>query len=232
MSALLVVGTDTEVGKTVLVAAVAAYWQRYCGDRPFGLLKLVQTGVGDRELYEQLFGSAPHLQLAAPVTFATPAAPPIAAALAGETVDLQPVWEALAQLQAACEFTLVEALGGLGSPVTAELTVADLAALWKLPVVLVVPVKLGAIAQVVANVALARQAGVALRGIVLNCVGPEALENLDLWAPQDLILQLTQVPILGVIPHLATPTDLSELARAASDLELEALLPMGVGIAR
>ena len=37
------------------------------------------------------------------------------------------------------------------------MTVADLAAAWHLPVVLVVPVKLGCIAQAVANVALARQ---------------------------------------------------------------------------
>lgn len=235
MSALLITGTDTEVGKTVLTTALAAYWLRYCGDRPGGLLKLVQTGVGDRELYAQLFGNAPNLQVAAPVTFETPAAPPIAAALAGETVDLQPVWEALAGLQEACDFTLVEALGGLGSPVTEELTVADIAALWKLPVVLVVPVKLGAIAQVVANVALARQAGVTLRGIVLNCVQPEAEANLDLWAPQELLVRLTQVPVLGFVPHVAQPTDLGELTRVASDLELETLLPLlplGGGVAR
>ncbi|MEO0947437.1 MAG: dethiobiotin synthase [Cyanobacteria bacterium J06641_5] len=226
MPALLVTGTDTEVGKTVLVTALAAYWQHYCGDRPGSLLKLVQTGVGDRELYERLFGDVPCLQLAAPVTFETPAAPPIAAALAGETVDLQSVWAALAGLQETCDFTFVEALGGLGSPVTEELTVADIAALWKLPVVLVVPVKLGAIAQVVANVALARQAGVDLRGIVLNCAQPQAEAKLDLWAPRELLVRLTQVPVLGLIPHLDQPTDLGRLAQVASDLELETLLPL------
>jgi len=60
---------------------------------------------------------------------------------------------------------LVEALGG--SPVSEEFTVADLAE-WR-PTVLVVPVKLGAIAQAVANVALARPSRVHLKGIVLNC---------------------------------------------------------------
>lgn len=225
MPALLLTGTDTDAGKTVLAAALAAYWQRYCGDRPLGLLKLMQTGVGDRELYARLFGSMPQIRLETPVTFETPAAPPIAAALAGETIDLQPVWEAIARSQETCEFTLIEALGGLGSPVTEELTVADLAALWKLPAVLVVPVRLGAISQAVANVALARQAGVVLRGIVLNCQQPEAAANLGLWAPADLISRLTQMPILGVMSHLAGPMGLGELARVASDLELEALLP-------
>ena len=235
MPALLVAGTDTGVGKTVLATALAAYWYRYCGDRALGLLKLMQTGVGDRELYAQLFDRAPQIQLAASVTFETPAAPPIAAALAGESIDLQPIWETLAQLQDTCAFALVEALGGLGSPVTEELTVAELAAMWKLPVVLVVPVKLGAIAQAVANVALARQVGVVLQGIVLSCAQPEAIANLDLWAPRELIVRLTRVPILGVIPHLASPTDLGELARVASDLELETLLPplpLGGGVTR
>jgi dethiobiotin synthetase len=29
LNALLVVGTDTEVGKTVVTSALLAYWQRY-----------------------------------------------------------------------------------------------------------------------------------------------------------------------------------------------------------
>jgi len=75
---------------------------------------------------------------------------------------------------------LVEALGGLGSPVSEEFTVADLAE-WRLPTVLVVPVKLGAIAQAVANVALARPSRVHLKGIVLNCVQLVHSKKLPTW---------------------------------------------------
>ena len=231
MTALLLTGTDTEVGKTVLTAMLAAYWQKYCCDRPLGILKLLQTGRGDKELYEELFGSSSQIDLAAPVVLETPAAPPIAAALAGERIDLQPIWEALARLQQTQTMTLVEALGGLGSPVTEELTVADLAALWRLPTVLVVSVRLGAISQAVANVALARQAGVELRGIVLNCQHPEARHNLDLWAPVELLVRLTQVPILGTIPYLTSARDVAALVQGASNLDLEAMLPLEVGLA-
>jgi dethiobiotin synthetase len=108
--------------------------------------------------------------------------------------------------------------------VTHELTVADLARDWRLPVVLVVPVKLGAIAQAVANVALARQSGVHLKGIVLNCVQACSDEEIADWTPIDLIQSLTNVPVLGVLPHLADPTDLTKLAQVASNLDLERLL--------
>ncbi|MEO8892722.1 MAG: AAA family ATPase, partial [Coleofasciculaceae cyanobacterium] len=107
--------------------------------------------------------------------------------------------------------------------ITHELTVADLARDWRLRVVLVVPVKLGAIAQAVANVALARQSGAHLIGIVLNCING-AEEAIADWAPVELIESLTNIPILGTIPHLADPNDLSKLAQVASNLDIERLL--------
>jgi dethiobiotin synthetase len=109
---------------------------------------------------------------------------------------------------------------------THETTVADLAWDWRLPGVLVVPVRLGAIGQAVAHVALARQSRIHLKGIVLNCAQPRSAEEIASWAPADLIQSLTQIPVLGVIPHLSDPTDLQQLTRAASDLELERLLPL------
>jgi dethiobiotin synthetase len=159
-----------------------------------------------------------------PLHFQTPVAPPVAAEREGRTVELGRVWQALNRLQQQRQWVLVEALGGLGSPVTHELTVADLARDWRLPVVLVVPVKLGAIAQTVANVALSRSSNIQLKGIILNCVRPCSDEEIADWTPIGLIESLTNVPVLGILPHLADPTDLSKLAQVASDLDLERLI--------
>jgi dethiobiotin synthetase len=225
MTPLLIVGTDTEVGKTVLTTALVAYWQTYHSLADLGLMKLVQTGVGDRELYQTLFKLSQSPETLAPLCFDTPVAPPVAAEREGRTVDLGRVWQALCLLQQARKFVLVEALGGLGTPVTEELTVADLARDWGLEAILVVPVQLGAIAQAVANVALARQSKVKLKGIVLNCRQAESEPRLDDWTPISLIQSLTQVPILGVLPHLNDPNNLTKLAKFASNLDLERLLP-------
>ncbi|MBR8840904.1 MAG: ATP-dependent dethiobiotin synthetase BioD [Stigonema ocellatum SAG 48.90 = DSM 106950] len=229
MKTLLITGTDTEAGKTVLTTALAAYWQKYCSNRSLGIMKPMQSGVGDREWYQKLFVLSQSLEEITPLYFQAPLAPPIAAARENRTIDLAVVWQTFTALRSRHDFLLVEALGGMGSPVTDELTVADLAGAWQLPTVLVVPVKLGAIAQAVANVALARQLGVQLVGIVLNCVQPRTETEIADWTPVDLIQSLTNTPILGCLPHLENPADLDKLAKVASELDLERLLPLAKG---
>lgn len=226
MKALLIAGTDTDAGKTVVTSALAAYWLRYQPTRRLGILKPIQTGVGDREHYSQMFGY--DLAEVNPVSYAAPLAPPLAAAQEGKIVDLERVWQGFEAMCQTHDFVLVEGLGGLGSPVTHETTVADLAWDWQLPVVLVVPVKLGAIGQAVANVALARQCRLHLKGIVLNCIQPCSTEDIANWAAPELMQSLTQVPVLGCLPYLDYVCDRTTLAQAAATLDLEQLLP-GVG---
>lgn len=225
LNALLVTGTDTEVGKTVLTTALAAYWQKYHYSRSLGIMKLMQSGEGDREWYQKLFSLDQSPEELTPLYFQAPLAPPIAAAKENKTIDLAKVWQTFTALRQRRDFLLVEALGGLGSPVTNELTVADLAGEWHLPTVLVVPVKLGAIAQAVANVALARQLRVNLKGIILNCVQPRTNEEIADWTPTELIQSLTYIPVLGCLPYLDNLTDLEKMAQIASNLDLERLLP-------
>ncbi len=224
MNALLITGTDTETGKTVLTTALAAYWQKFVSPS-LGIVKPIQAGIGDRELYSQLFAIHQSIDEINPLYFDAPLAPPIAAAKEGRTIDLGLVWQKLEQLKSTRDWVLVEALGGLGSPVTYEFTVADLASEWRLPTVLVVPVKLGAISGAVANVALARLKGVQLKGIVLNCVQPVSEAQISDLTPLDLIQSLTNIPVLGCLPYLENPANLDELAQVAANLDLERLMP-------
>lgn len=78
MNALFIAGTDTDAGKTVLTCALAAYWQTHCSPQSLGILKPLQTGVGDRELYHQLFGQEFGLTIDElnPLHFDAPLAPP------------------------------------------------------------------------------------------------------------------------------------------------------------
>ena len=76
MTTLFIVGTDTEVGKTVVTSAIAAYWQTHHPIESLGLIKLIQTGIGDREHYQKLF---PDLEIVNPLRYDTPVAPPVAA---------------------------------------------------------------------------------------------------------------------------------------------------------
>lgn len=197
MNALLIAGTDIGVGKTVLATAIAAYWQRHCASRQLGILQPLSHR-------DEAHGYEAHKY---------------------EEVQLDQVWQQFETLMQTHEFVLVESSGGLGSPVSYETTVADLAWDWRIPAVLVVPVQPGAIAQAVANVALAQQARVHLKGIVLNCVQSCQAQELEDWAAIDLLQSLTRKPVLGRIPYLKDPTDLSKLTQAASNLDLERIMP-------
>jgi dethiobiotin synthetase len=220
---LLITSTDTEAGKTVLTAALAAYGRKYHPNQNWGILKPIQCGAGDREFYSELFDrSIPDIN---PIYLDSPLAPPIAAAAAGVHIDLKLAWQAFQQMRQQHDLTLVEAIGGLGTPITDELVVADLARDWRLPAVLVVPVKLGSIGSAVANVALAKQYNVQLRGIVLNCTHPLSTAEIANLAPSELIQSLTSTPVLGCLPYLPDLHNLNLLAAAAANLELEILLP-------
>ncbi|MDH6099545.1 dethiobiotin synthase [Anabaenopsis sp. FSS-46] len=223
LNTLFITGTDTDAGKTVLTTALAAYYQKYYPQRTWGIMKPIQSGTGDRELYQRLFSLQQSSEEITPLYFNAPLAPPIAAAKENRSVDLALVWQAFTQLRSQRDFVFVEALGGLGSPITDELTVADLAGDWHLPTVLVVPVRLGAIAQAVANVALARQSKVHLKGIILNCVQPRNEEEIADLTPSDLIQSLTNTPVLGCLPYLDNLADLDQLAHVASTLQWERL---------
>ena len=221
LNTLLIAGTDTDAGKTVITAAIAAYWQKYYPQRTLGMMKPIQSGLGDRELYQTLFNLDQSPEEITPLYFQAPLAPPIAAAKENRQIDLAIVWRTLLALQKQRDFVLVESLGGLGSPITDELTVADLAGEWRLQTFLVVPVRLGAIAQAVANVALARQHKINLRGIILNCTQPRTKEEIADLTPPELIQSLTNIPVLGCVPYLENPRDLEQLAKVAAALDWE-----------
>ncbi len=221
---LAIVGTDTDVGKTAATLALAAYWQTYHPDRALGILKPIQSGAGDREQYARTLALTESLDEIAPLYFQAPLAPAIAAAKEGKTIDLALAWQQYERLRAQKSLLLVEASGGLGSPLTWEYLVADLVRDWKLPALLVVPVRLGSIGQAIANVALARQYRIDLRGIILNCTDPDAIANVEELTPPDLVARLTGIPVWGCLPFVSDLGDRAALAQAASQLALEGFL--------
>ncbi|MEN9216572.1 MAG: dethiobiotin synthase [Gloeomargarita sp. HHBFW_bins_162] len=218
---LLISASDTDAGKTVVTAALALVLGNV------GVMKLVQAGTGDREYYQQVLTLEQTPTELNPLAFAAPLAPPLAAQREGRDIDLAWAWHNLTQLRQRYPLVLIEGAGGLGSPVTWEWTVADLAAQWRLPTVLVIPVRLGAIGQTVAHVAFARHAGVPLQGVVLNEREPLTPAQRQDWAPVGLIQRLTGVPVLAQFPYVADSTDpvcLKQAARAGELGELASVL--------
>ncbi|MCC0179922.1 ATP-dependent dethiobiotin synthetase BioD [Waterburya agarophytonicola K14] len=231
MTTLLIAGTDTDVGKTFVTIALAAYWQNYSSNKSINahpllsIFKLIQTGTGDLELYNRLFTEISSVDVVVPLRLETPVAPPIAAQKEGKTIELGKIWQEFSTVTQKSDLVLLETLGGLGSPVTNELIVGDIAADWRLPTVLVVPVKLGSISNAVANIALARSLKIDLKGIILNYTHSEAMASIEDLTPPDLIQSLTQVPILGTLPYIEDLKDWGKLGKIVANWDIELIYP-------
>jgi dethiobiotin synthetase len=204
VATLLISGTDTGIGKTIVTSALAAYLKTFCAQQRLAIFKPIQSGPGDREHYAQQFDLTQTLEQINPLYFDAPL---------------------VQTLQKNYDWVLVEGVGGLGSPITAELTVADLAHDWHLPTILVVPVRLGALGQAIAHVALAHRTQVNVRGLILSCPEICSAQDIEQWAPVELIQSFTQRPVLGILPHLENCTDSAQLAKMTSEWDLEVLLP-------
>jgi len=198
---LLIAGTDAGVGKTLLLTALADYGQTFYADRRISTLPL--------------WAGPDHAQ--------DPETSPAIGVPVGLNCDR--LWAQVSEREQSCDWLLLDGVGSLGTPLTKETTLADLAWDWRLPTLLVAPVAPGAIAQVVAQVALARQCRVYLRGIVLNCQTPAAMTQVKTWMPVELIQSLTNVRVLGTLPYLPVPTDTEKRVQAVGGLDLDRLLP-------
>ncbi len=73
------------------------------------------------------------------------------------------------------------------------------------------------------NVNYARSCKIALKGIILSDVNGASGEDLANWTPIDLIESLTQIPVLGVCPHL-DPQNLTKMTKVVSDWAVEWIL--------
>lgn len=224
---LAVAGTDTEVGKTVVTAGLAALAR--AADWRVAVVKPVQTGVssdepGDLEEIRRLSAVDDLLELA---RLADPLAPGTAARRAG--VDLPSIAEASARIRelADRDLVLVEGAGGL----LVELdhdggTLADLAAELSAPVLVVTRAGLGALNASALTCEALRHRELECLGVVIGAWPAEP----DLAAQCNVedLPRYTRSRLLGRLPDGAarcSPEEFLELARTGLSPILEDLSP-------
>ena len=198
MQGLFITGTDTGVGKTEVTAAIARRWRRE--GRSFAVCKPVATGaVADDTRRLGLAAGDADLAAITPFVFAEPAAPPVAARLAGRTLTLEELSGAVERRKQGVEAVLVEGVGGLLCPLTDTETVADLVGRLDLAMVVVARRGLGTLNHTLLTLEIARRRGLRVRGVVVNETSPvtSAAERTNV---EELSRRLF-VPVLAVIPY-------------------------------
>jgi dethiobiotin synthetase len=201
---LVVVGTDTGVGKTVITAALLLAWREH-GLKVIGF-KPVQSGVGlgettDAEVLAKASGR--NEPLAAPLlSLAEPLAPAVAAERAQQSFGRRVIDERIAALRAAGYRLAIEGAGGALVPLVWGCTVLDLAQTHRLEAVIVGRAGLGTLNHVALTAEALRARAIPLRGIILNAraLHPTAAEETN---PNALARLVPGVPIT-VVPRHAT----------------------------
>ena len=216
---ILVTGTDTGIGKTVVAAALGV------AARAAGLdiacWKPVESGVPrghdegpDQSLYRAL-GLAPDRKAWPVRGYRDPVSPHLAARSEGRAVDAEGL---VHRLRLGDEPLLVEGAGGLLVPLDGATTWADLALRADLGALVVAPNRLGCLNQVFSAVYLLRTMGIELCGVVLNNHDVDATDLSAASNAEELTRYLGDL-FLGVLPDLPA-------------LDTETLTPAAAGIAR
>ncbi|QEY33555.1 dethiobiotin synthase [Synechococcus sp. RSCCF101] len=184
-SGLVVCGTDTDVGKTLVSALLvqglgAQYW------------KPVQCGLeggGDRDRVQQLLQLPDERFLPEAYRFEQPVSPHWAAERSGVTVRTEQL-----EIPSHPGLLVVETAGGVMVPLRRDWLQVDQLARWRWPVLLVARSGLGTLNHTLLTLEALRRRGIVVLGLLLNGLphedNPRTLEAMG------------QVPLLGTLPPL------------------------------
>lgn len=202
-----VTGTDTEVGKTVascaLLQAARSLGYRTAGYKPVASgSEMTPEGLRNSDALALQRNSGLALEYAAvnPYTFAEPTSPHIISADEGKPIRADVLSDGLRALDAQAEWLLVEGAGGWFTPLAEDYTFADWVQRERLPVILIVGVKLGCINHAMLTAQAVEQAGLLLAGWVANDVTPPGKRHPEYMATLQRVIP---APLLGEIPWLA-----------------------------
>jgi dethiobiotin synthetase len=219
---IFVTGTGTEIGKTIVAAALA---RTLANDgRSVAVFKPALTGMDEFPDYdeaaaksaESIVGLPDHaiLRVAAqssqsddeiaPYRFDPPMSPHLAAGLAGVEIDPDRVMKAARAAAGGVDAIVCEGAGGLLVPLSPTWTMRACAVELGYPLVVVSPPGLGSINHTLLTVESARSVGLKVAAIVLNPWPPEptTIETDN----RETIANLSGVPVLTL-----PPLDLTDL---------------------
>ena len=221
---LFVTGTDTNVGKTVVSAALMA---RYRGEAPLRYWKPIQTGIrdsgfgirdGDDTAEVARLSQARENEIVnCGVRLPDPVSPHLAAQRAGARITVKGVLETLNEIDSRIPNPesrrgwIIEGAGGVLVPINERETMADLMGALDLPVVVAARSGLGTINHTLMTIEVLRRRMLRVAGVVM--VGEPNDEN------RLAIEKYGAAEVIGQMPRLdpLTPEAIEQWAHAELD---------------
>lgn len=208
---LFITGTDTDVGKTWVTAAIARCLLE--SGYKVGVIKPLATGIKERFAEESdavmLLRNAgwpvneTTLNLANPVWFEAAAAPTVAARAEGRRLEWSEVHQQTRASiegwrQQGAQLILVEGVGGLECPLAEpQKTVRDLVLDIDYPAVVIARRGLGTLNHTISTIKLLKQGPTRIVGVILNQVPGDQADGIpESTAALELSIQIASVSVL------------------------------------
>ncbi len=199
MKGIFITGTDTGVGKTVVIGFLGRFLR---GKKRRAITqKWIQTGTDD---------NPPELKIhpyPAVYSFKFPASPHLAARLEKRKISKEKIKKTYKNLLKMHDFVLVEGIGGTLVPFNRKDLVIDIAKDLRLPCVIVACNKLGAINHTLLTIEVLKRRKIKILGIIFNnCL--EGQSGTILKDNIKIIKTITSAKILGTLPYAKNPDTL------------------------
>lgn len=209
---IFVTGTDTNVGKTTITAALVLALRQQ--GKAVGIFKPLETGVNvdalehsDTERLRHLLSPPPPFEEVCLYAFPQPLAPLAAARETRTNIQLSRICSHIERLSQYYAFLLIEGAGGLLTPVTPQDTVRDLIALLKMPCLIVGHTDIGSVNHCLLTMETLRHASIPICGVLLNesrAPNQNPFGRIQRDSSVQLIREWAGVPVFGPIGFIQT----------------------------
>ncbi|KTD23435.1 Dethiobiotin synthetase [Legionella lansingensis] len=204
MKTFFITGTDTDCGKTYVTCQLLNHLHRF-KKKAFAIKPVASGGLqqNGQLISEDVINLQKYNQhLACPVngwTFSSPISPHLAAREEGSTLTIKEIAAfCFDESYASLDYLLIEGAGGLLVPLNEKETWLDFLSLSKVPVVLVVGMRLGCINHALLTASVLHHYGLPSLGWIANCLDKNMLaleENIA------TLVDRMPMPLIGTVPH-------------------------------
>lgn len=214
---IFIIGIDTEIGKTTIAAGLSNLLFRK--GMEIGVMKPFATGIKryskdfkslDTKMLKDASGNKDNDNIINPFFYSMPTAPYLAKKILklNENIDIEEILNKYKEIEIRHDFTIVEGIGGLMVPLSKDFSVADLASIINIPIILITSNRIGSINHIIMTYRLAILYKLKIKGIIINnkCKFLETYYKLITNSLPRVVEELTQCKVLATIPYIKKPT--------------------------
>lgn len=211
---VFIVGTDTDIGKTVVTSGLMhvlrsnGYNATYFKAALSGALEIGNKLIpGDTKLVSDVSKLEEFYENITPYVYRTAVSPHLAAKLEDNPIDLEVVKEKYAYLKEKYDFIIAEGSGGIVCPLIDDeigvYTIGDFIKELNMSVIIVASAGLGTINHAVLTAKYIENLGIKIKGIIIN----KYEEDLFYDDNVKMIEKITKLPIIGKFENIENMND-------------------------